>query len=118
MTTPTLYSWSDIPVEQLNPLLQRQFVHGEQAMLTRFFLAKGCVIPRHSHPNEQISFIFSGSLSFDFGEGDVRIANAGEILVIPGGVPHSALTLEDTIAFDVFAPPREDWINKTDTYLR
>ena len=118
MATPTLYSWSNIEVEQLNPLLQRQFVHGEQAMLTRFHLAKGCIIPLHSHPNEQISFIVTGSLSFDFGEGDVRIVNAGEILVIPGGVPHSAITLEDTLAYDVFAPPRQDWINKTDAYLR
>jgi quercetin dioxygenase-like cupin family protein len=118
MATPTLHSWSDIPVEQLNPLLQRQFVHGEQTMLTRFHLAKGCIIPRHSHPNEQISYIVTGALSFDFGEGDVRIVKAGEILVIPGNVPHSAITLEDTLAFDVFAPPREDWINKTDTYLR
>jgi quercetin dioxygenase-like cupin family protein len=118
MATPTLYSWSNIEVEQLNPLLQRQFVHGDQAMLTRFHLAKGCIIPLHSHPNEQISFIVTGSLSFDFGEGDVRIVNAGEILVIPGGVPHSAITLEDTLAYDVFAPPRQDWINKTDAYLR
>ena len=118
MATPTLYSWSSIEVEQLNPLLQRQFVHGDQAMLTRFHLAKGCIIPRHSHPNEQISYIVTGSLSFDFGEGDVRIVNAGEILVIPGNVPHSAITLEDTLAFDVFAPPRQDWINKTDAYLR
>jgi quercetin dioxygenase-like cupin family protein len=118
MATPTVYSWSNIPVEQLNPLLQRQFVHGDQAMLTRFFLAKGCIVPRHSHPNEQISYIVTGSLSFDFGDGDVRIVGPGEILVIPGNVPHSATTLEDTLAFDVFAPPREDWINKTDAYLR
>ena len=118
MATPTLNSWSEIPVEQLNPLLQRQFVHGEQAMLARFFLAKGCIVPRHSHPNEQISYIVTGALSFDFGEGDDRIVKANEVLVIPGNAPHSAIALEDTLAFDVFAPPREDWINKTDTYLR
>lgn len=70
MTEPTLYRWSDVEAEQLNPLLQRQFIHGEQAMLTRFVLSKGAIIPLHSHPNEQISYIVSGSLEFDFGGGD------------------------------------------------
>ena len=87
-------------------------------MLTRFHLAKGCVVPLHSHPNEQISFIVEGSLEFDFGAGDTRLVGAGEILVIPGGVPHSAVAFEDTLAFDVFAPPRKDWIDKEDAYLR
>lgn len=118
MPQPTLYRWSDIEPEQLNPLLQRQFIHGEQAMLTRFVLARGAVIPLHSHANEQISYIVTGSLEFNFSDGDTRIVAAGEILVIPGGVPHSAVVLEDTLAFDIFAPPRQDWIDKTDTYLR
>lgn len=118
MSEPTLYRWSEVEVEQLNPLLQRQYIHGTQSMLTKFFLAKGCVVPRHSHPNEQISYIVSGALEFDFGNGDTRVVRSGEVLVIPGGVPHSAITLEDTHAFDVFAPPRQDWINKEDAYLR
>jgi len=120
METPTLYRWSDIEVEQLNPLLQRQYVHGTQAMLTRFHLSKGSVVPLHSHANEQISFVLEGSLQFDFPESDkpTHIVNSGEILIIPGGVPHSAVALLDTLAFDVFAPPRQDWINKEDAYLR
>ena len=118
METPTRYSWSDVELEQLNPLLQRQYVHGTQAMVSRLSLAKGCIVPLHSHPNEQISCILTGSLEFDFGNGDTRIINAGEVLVIPGGVPHSAITLEDTVALDVFAPPRQDWIDKQDAYLR
>lgn len=118
MPEPTLYRWSDISPDQLNPLLQRQFIYGEQAMLTRFVLSSGAVIPLHSHPNEQISYIISGSLEFDFGNGDTRIVGPGEVLVIPGGVPHSAIVLEDSLAFDIFAPPRQDWIDKTDSYLR
>ena len=118
MRQPTLYRWSDIEPEQLNPLLQRQFIHGDQAMLTRFVLSRGGIIPLHSHPNEQISYIVSGRIEFDFGDGDRRTLHAGDVLVIPGGVPHSALVLEDTLAFDIFAPPRQDWIDKTDAYLR
>ena len=118
MSTPTLYRWSEVEAEQLNPLLTRQFVYGEQAMVARFVLAKGAAVPTHSHHNEQLSMIVQGSLSFDFGDGDIRTVRAGEILVIPANQPHSAIALEDTLAFDTFAPPRQDWIDKEDAYLR
>jgi quercetin dioxygenase-like cupin family protein len=118
MPQPTLFRWSDVEQEQLNPLVQRQFIHGEQAMLTRFVISRGGVIPLHSHPNEQISYVVSGIIEFNFGNGDRRTLNAGDVLVIPGGVPHSAVVLEDVLAFDIFAPPRQDWIEKDDAYLR
>src|ERR1700761_9415666 len=118
MSTATLHRWSDIEPEQLNPLLTRQFVTGAQAMFARIGLKKGCVVPRHSHPNEQITFILEGALRFDFDDGTSHTVHAGEVLVIPADLPHSATAEVDTVDFDIFAPPRQDWINKTDTYLR
>ncbi len=118
MPTATLYSWSDVENEQLNPLLSRQFVTGTQAMLSRLVLAKGCIVPMHSHPNEQLSFTLQGSLLFKFGDGTSQIVKPGEVLVIPGNLPHSAEALEDAINLDIFAPPRQDWIDKDDAYLR
>jgi len=112
-----LYRWSDIPLEQLNPLFTRQFVTGEQAMLARIHLLKGCIVPLHHHHNEQISMVVSGSMEFVL-DGHSVIVHAGEVLVIPSNVPHSALALEDFVGFDIFAPPRQDWIEKTDAYLR
>lgn len=114
---PSLHSWSSISPEQLNPLLTRQFVTGRQSMLARIVLLKGCVVPEHSHPNEQIAFILSGALRFNL-PGESHTVHAGEILVIPANVPHSAEALEDTIDFDIFAPPRQDWIDGDDAYLR
>ncbi len=105
----------------MNELLTRQFVTGEQSMLARLVLKKGCLVPRHSHPNEQISFIESGALRFLLGDEQLpveKIVRAGEVLVIPGHLPHSAEALEDTVDFDVFAPPRQDWISRDDSYLR
>ena len=113
--------WSDIPATQLNPLLTRQFVTGSQAMFARIVLKKGCIVPRHQHPNEQIAYIEKGALLFVLGEeGSTveKIIREGEILVIPGNLPHSAEALEDTIDFDLFAPPRQDWISGDDAYLR
>lgn len=120
MTAAILQSWAGVESEQLNPLATRQYVHGTQSMLCRFALTKGCLIPIHSHHNEQISFVVEGSLRFVLGadQDDIRLVRTGEILIIPGNIPHSAEALEDSIAFDVFAPPRQDWIDKDDAYLR
>ena len=113
--------WTDVPVEQMNPMLSRAFITGSQAMLARVDLKKGCVVPRHSHPNEQIAWIVEGSLVFVLGEtgAEQRITvRAGEVLVIPAHLPHAAEALEDTVDYDIFAPPRADWIAKDDSYLR
>jgi quercetin dioxygenase-like cupin family protein len=109
--------WNDIPLEDLNPLLQRHFVVGEQIMVARVLLKKGCVVPEHSHHNEQITYILQGALKFDI-DGKEIVVGAGEVLCIPPNMPHKATALEDTVDLDVFTPPRADWIGKTDDYLR
>jgi quercetin dioxygenase-like cupin family protein len=118
MSTATLYSWNDVENEQLNPLLSRKIVTGEKCMFARVVLAKGCVVPRHSHHNEQVTFITEGALRFDFDDDTSHTVHAGEVLVIPGNLFHSATAIEDCVDFDIFAPPRQDWINKDDAYLR
>jgi quercetin dioxygenase-like cupin family protein len=109
--------WSTVPLEDLTPLLQRQFVVGQEIMLARVLLKKGCVVPEHSHPNEQLTYILEGALKFWI-DGREIVVHAGETLCIPSNMPHKAEALEDTVDLDVFAPPRADWINKTDQYLR
>ncbi len=109
--------WSTVPVEELNPLLGRHFVVGQNIMLARVLLKKGCIVPEHSHPNEQLTFIAAGALKFWI-DGKVIVVNAGECLTIPPNMPHKAEAIEDTVDFDVFNPPRADWMNKTDAYLR
>jgi quercetin dioxygenase-like cupin family protein len=110
-------SWHTIPLEDLNPLLQRQFVVGEDIMVARVLMKKGCIIPLHSHHNEQFTYILEGALKFWI-DGKEIVVNAGEVLTIPRNMPHKAEALEDTVDLDVFNPPRADWINKTDQYLR
>jgi unsaturated pyranuronate lyase len=109
--------WSDHEMEQLNPLLARQLAVGENVMVARIVLKKGCVVPMHHHHNEQISCMLEGALRFELG-GENIVVRAGEVLAIPPNLPHLAEALEDSVALDVFSPPREDWINKTDDYLR
>lgn len=111
-------SFNTMPVEQLNPLIDRQMVWGERGMLARIILRKGAIVPRHSHENEQITYVLDGALRFTFGDGRVITVAAGEVLVIPSNLPHQAEALEDTIDLDVFSPPRGDWIAGADAYLR
>lgn len=110
-------SWKEMAAERIGEGIERQTVHGENATVGRFVLGRGAVIPRHLHANEQYSMVLSGSLRFVFDDREI-VLNAGEILCIPGNVPHSLVALEDTEDVDFFAPRREDWLSKGDSYLR
>jgi len=112
-----LIPWKSVELENLNPLLQRHFIVGQNIMLARVLLKKGCIVPEHSHHNEQVTYILDGALKFWI-DGKEIVVRTGEVLTIPPHMPHKAEALEDTVDLDVFNPPRADWINKTDQYLR
>ena len=109
--------WDEIPVEPVNPLFDRQLVVGDQMMVARVLMKKGCVVPMHSHINEQVTYIQSGALQFTINGQQITVGQ-GEFLCIPPDVPHMAVALEDSVNIDIFTPPRADWLNKTDSYLR
>ena len=116
--------WDDIPMDQLSPLIGRKLVTAERMMLAQVFLTRGAIVPAHDHHNEQLTYILSGALRFWIGAhadapGDTFVdVHAGEVLVIPSGIRHRAEALEDTLDVDVFDPPRQDWLDGSDAYLR
>jgi quercetin dioxygenase-like cupin family protein len=114
------HRWDRIPEEPLKGTITRRLVTGERMMIAHVYLKKGDDVPRHSHENEQLTYILQGALQFWFGANDERelTVRAGEVIVIPSNVPHRALALEDTLDVDVFSPPRQDWLAGTDAYLR
>lgn len=112
-----LYHWDEIEKEQLSPTFSRQVIHSDTMTVARVYLKKGCLVPEHSHHNEQISMIEQGALKFVLG-GVEKVLRAGEVLRIPPHLPHSAEAMEDCVATDLFSPPREDWIRGDDSYLR
>ena len=116
----TWYRWDDMPKEQVSDVLDRRLITGDRVMLTHVYLKKGAIVPRHSHENEQITYILEGGLRFWIGpdESEVIDVLAGEVLHIPSLVQHKAEALADTVDVDVFSPPRQDWLDKTDDYLR
>ncbi len=124
MDSVTKHAWDATPLEALSPLISRRLISTERQMMAHVLLAKGAIVPAHDHHNEQFTYILSGCLRFWIGEhadapGDEYVdVHAGEVLVIPGGVRHRAEALEDTLDLDVFNPPRADWLDGSDAYLR
>lgn len=111
--------WDDLPLEPMKGTITRRLMSSERMMIAQVFLKKGDVVPQHAHHNEQLTYILSGALSFRLGSADDDlVVRAGEVLIIPANLPHSAVALEDTLDIDVFCPPREDWLAGTDDYLR
>lgn len=114
-----LFTWEDMPRERVTDALSRRLITGERMMLAQVYLDKGCIVPTHSHENEQLTYILEGSLRFWIGEDgeEELVVRAGQVLHIPSKVPHMAEALEDTLDVDVFSPPRQDWLDGTDTYF-
>ena len=116
-----LHRWDDMAVEELKPGLGRRLVTGDRMMIAHVYLDKGSVVPWHSHDNEQLTYVLRGALRFQLGdESDpqVVVVHEGEVLVIPSDLPHRAEALEDTLDVDIFCPPRADWLDGTDSYIR
>jgi quercetin dioxygenase-like cupin family protein len=116
----SFYRWDDMPKERVSETLDRRLITGDQIMLTHVYLKKGSIVPQHNHHNEQITYILEGGLRFWIGDDESEVIDvmAGEVLHIPSLVKHKAEALADTVDVDVFSPPRQDWLDKTDAYLR
>ena len=116
----TWYRWDEMPREQVSPMLDRKLITGERMMLAHVHLKKGCIVPKHQHENEQLTYILEGALRFWIGDdmAEEIVVRAGEVLHIPSNVWHQAEALEDTLDVDVFSPPRQDWLDRTDSYFQ
>jgi quercetin dioxygenase-like cupin family protein len=114
-----MFRWDEVPREKVTDLLDRRLITGDRMMLAHVYLKKGCVVPRHTHENEQFTYIIEGALRFWIGADgkEELVVRAGEVLHIPSNLAHKAEALEDTLDMDVFSPPRWDWLNGTDTYF-
>lgn len=115
-----LHRWSDVPHEMLKSNIGRRMITGTGTMIAQIYLDKGAIVPLHSHYNEQITYVLEGALRFLLGadQDEEVIVRSGEVLAIPPNLPHSAEALEDTLDVDIFNPPRQDWLDGSDAYLR
>lgn len=112
--------WEDVPTEHVTPEMERKIISGEKMMIARMRFKDGFLVPLHSHVNEQITQVVSGTMRFWFGENKEEEMDlmAGDVIVIPANLPHEALMIGEVEEIDSWAPPRADWLDGTDDYLR
>jgi quercetin dioxygenase-like cupin family protein len=111
-------SWNTIDTEKLNENVTRQMLWGEKVMVTRVELAPHTAIPIHDHESEQLSMVERGSITLIFGEGKAVTLIEGDMLVIPGSVPHGVQAgAKGGVVLDIFSPIRKDFIEGTASYF-
>lgn len=120
MADVELLRWDDVPMETVNPKMRRQIITGELMTVAKIYFDDGFLVPMHSHRNEQITQVICGQLRFRLGESGEQTIDLGpgQVIVIPANLPHEALAVGDVVEMDMWAPRRDDWLDKTDDYLR
>jgi quercetin dioxygenase-like cupin family protein len=104
--------------EQVTDKITRRIAAGDQGMIVWWSMKAGAHASAHKHPHEQIMWMLSGRMDFRIGD-EKRTCLAGDFAVIPGGVEHEGWFPEDTQVIDVFAPPREDFLDgSTPDYMK
>ena len=113
-------SWDQVELETVNPQMTRRIVTGERLTVARIYFKDGFRVPLHSHEHEQVTQVISGVLRFWLGANREKTLDLGpgDVIVIPSNMPHEALCIGDVEEMDTWSPRREDWLNKTDDYLR
>lgn len=99
----------ELAEERVSDMLQRRVITGERLTLLQVTLKKGCVVPKHSHDNEQMTDTLKGSLRvwiWERGEKAILVG-AGDVLYVPANVPHKVEVLEGTLNVKDFSPPRQ-----------
>lgn len=102
------YSWDQISAVEVRPFITRQVIHTPYMTMARMVFKRGSSAPLHHHANEQVTTVLSGKLRLEI-EGVTLTLGPGNVVRVPGNVPHAAEALEDTTVVDVFTPPRTDW---------
>lgn len=120
MSMVEILKWDDVPLEQVAEGMSRQIVTGEKMTIARIYFDDGFVVPLHAHENEQVTQVVEGTMRFWFDETrtQTRDLHAGEVMVIPPHQPHGAKMIGRVVEIDMWSPRREDWLRKTDDYLR
>jgi len=95
-------------VEAFPGVHRRTLTWGERSMMSQTVVKAGRELPEHAHPHEQLTYIVKGRLELRVGDETFDLVE-GDCIFVPGDRPHYAKALEDTVALDVFSPPREDF---------
>ena len=98
------------PVEMFPGVVRRTLASGDRATVVEVTVAKGTAVPVHQHEHEQVGYVARGRLLFEIG-GETRELVEGDSYLALSNVPHGVTALEDSIAVDIFSPPRTEYLD-------
>ena len=98
----------EIPEQELAPGFHARLIHMNGATIGHVTAKEGAILPSHHHIHEQVTNIISGELEMTVA-GETKLCKAGDTVIIPGNVPHSAVAKTECYLIDVFHPVREDY---------
>jgi quercetin dioxygenase-like cupin family protein len=110
------YDWDRMKPEEISDLYLRKIAAGDSIVVAKIEVKEGAVTLQHSHDNEEVIIVLQGSWRFQMPDGEVTL-HANQMLCIPAGVEHSSEALADTVALDICAPTRPDWLSGADLPL-
>ena len=103
-----LISWDELALEKITEMASRKVIAGARQTVAQVWFKKGALVALHVHDSEQVSYVLDGALRCVV-DGEDLVVRAGEVVVIPSGVPHQIEALDDTLLIDIFSPARTDW---------
>ncbi len=110
------YDWERIKPEEITRYYRRRVAASENITVAMVEVTAGSTTRPHRHENEEVVIVLKGSWRFCLPNGDVTL-RPNQMLFIPPGVEHSSEALEDTLAFDICASARSDWLTGEDRAL-
>ena len=109
---PFLHYSQAVPVK-IREGAERRLISGDQLMMVIFDFNDGPQSepdPPHAHPHEQTSYVVEGEINF-FLEDQCEHLKAGDLILIPSGMPHAIQLLTEHVRLvDSFSPVREDFL--------
>jgi len=103
-----LRSHDATPVEIWPGVTRKTLAKSERMLLVEITLARGAKVPPHSHPNDQVGYLAKGRFRMRIGGREYDLG-VGDAYAIPANVEHEVEVFEDSLAIDIFSPPREDY---------
>ncbi len=95
--------------EVADKIRMKTIAYGAKSLMAEFRLEAGAELPAHSHPHEQTGYLVAGRIDLTI-DGRTQTVRPGDSWCIPGDTAHRAYAHEDSIAVEVFAPVREEYL--------
>jgi quercetin dioxygenase-like cupin family protein len=108
MVQASSFPFDDLEWVEVNPTLRKTVLNGKRMTVTRYRFGGGGRFPLHSHDQEQVTYVISGTMTFIV-EGVEHVVGAGSMIIIPPLARHEAQAgAAGAEVLSVVAPPRTD----------